>query len=112
MIPPSRVFPPVEFCRGTKPSQAANSRPERNTFGSATVVAMAVANSARCARNAFNQHRALTHQLFAAAMQQRRRLLLCRLDRHKSHRRALNRLANRFRIGTSHCDEDHDASMR
>src|SRR6516164_5644831 len=32
-MPPSRVFPPVEFCRGTKPSQAANSRPERNTFG-------------------------------------------------------------------------------
>src|SRR6266511_4089182 len=53
--------PGDEFCRGTKPSQAANSRPERNTFGSATVVAMAVANSARCARNAFNQHRALTH---------------------------------------------------
>src|SRR5437773_11017878 len=42
-MPPSRVFPPVEFCRGTKPSQAANSRPERNTFGSATVVAIAVA---------------------------------------------------------------------
>jgi hypothetical protein len=33
----------VEFCRGTKPSQAANSQPERNTFGSATVVAIAVA---------------------------------------------------------------------
>src|SRR5260370_26493723 len=42
-MPPSRIFPSVEFCRGTKPSQAANSRPERNTFGSATVVAMAVA---------------------------------------------------------------------
>jgi hypothetical protein len=46
-----------------------------------------------------HQHRALTHQLLAATMQQCRRLLLCRLDRHKSHRRALNRLANRFRIG-------------
>src|SRR5262249_43490452 len=43
VIPPSRVFPPVEFCRGTRPSQAPNSRPERNTFGSATVVAIAVA---------------------------------------------------------------------
>jgi len=43
VIPPSRVFPLVEFCRGTKPSQAANSRPERKTFGSATVVAIAVA---------------------------------------------------------------------
>ena len=32
-----------DAARGTKPSQAANSRPERNTFGSATVVAMAVA---------------------------------------------------------------------
>src|SRR5215470_8281867 len=41
-MPPSRVFPPVEFCRGTKPIHAANSRPERNTFGSATVVATAI----------------------------------------------------------------------
>src|SRR5262245_61745593 len=24
-MPPSRIFPPVEFCRGTNPSQAANS---------------------------------------------------------------------------------------
>jgi hypothetical protein len=46
-----------------------------------------------------HQHRALTHQLLAATMQQCRRLLLCRLDRHKSHGRARNRLANRFRIG-------------
>jgi hypothetical protein len=46
-----------------------------------------------------HQHRALTHQLLTATMQQRRRLLLCRLDRHKSHRRALNSLANRFGIG-------------
>ena len=29
-MPPSRGLLPVEFCRGTKPSQAANSRPERN----------------------------------------------------------------------------------
>src|SRR6516162_4114404 len=28
-IPPRRCLPPVEFCRGTKPSQAANSRPLR-----------------------------------------------------------------------------------
>src|SRR5437763_11643570 len=47
VIPPSRGLPPVEFCRGTKPSQAANSGPERKTFGSATVVAMAVAMSAQ-----------------------------------------------------------------
>src|SRR5215831_5401620 len=26
-IPPRRGLPPVEFCRGTRPSQAANSRP-------------------------------------------------------------------------------------
>src|SRR5262249_15765597 len=32
-------------------------------------------------------------------MQQLSRLLLGHLDRHKSHRRTLNRLANRFRIG-------------
>jgi hypothetical protein len=32
-------------------------------------------------------------------MQQLARLLLRRLDRHKSHRRALNSLANRCRIG-------------
>jgi hypothetical protein len=46
-----------------------------------------------------HQHRALTHQLLAATMQQLGRLLLCRLDRYKSHRRTLNRLANCFRIG-------------
>src|SRR5262249_61847424 len=28
-IPPRRCLPPVEFCRGTRPSQAANSRPLR-----------------------------------------------------------------------------------
>src|SRR5437870_2733683 len=32
-------------------------------------------------------------------MQQLGRLLLCRLDRYKSHCRALNRLANRFGVG-------------
>ena len=45
-----------------------------------------------------HQHRALTHQLLAATMQQLGRLLLRRLHRHKSHRRAPNRLANRFGI--------------
>src|SRR5258708_656 len=43
LIPPRRALPPVEFCRGTRPSQAANSRLLRNTLGSATVAAMAVA---------------------------------------------------------------------
>src|SRR5437763_8862557 len=42
-IPPRRCLPPVEFCRGTRPSQAANSRPLRKPFGSTTVAAMAVA---------------------------------------------------------------------
>src|SRR5262249_55572591 len=51
-MPPSRIFPPVEFCRGTKPNQAANSRPERNSFASATVVAMAVAMNRSNPRNA------------------------------------------------------------
>jgi Tat protein secretion system quality control protein TatD with DNase activity len=36
-------LPPVEFCLGTSPSQAANSLPLRNVLGSATVAAMAVA---------------------------------------------------------------------
>ena len=36
-------MPPVEFCLGTSPSQAANSLPLRNVFGSATVAAIAVA---------------------------------------------------------------------
>jgi LTXXQ motif family protein len=40
-----------------------------------------------------HQHRALAHQLLAATMQQLRRLLLCRLNRHKSHGRSANRLA-------------------
>ena len=37
--------PPVESCRGTIPIEAAKSRPDRNTFGSGTVAAMAVAPS-------------------------------------------------------------------
>src|SRR5262249_37031644 len=42
-IPPRRCLPPVEFCRGTRPSQAANSRPLRKPLGSTTVAARAVA---------------------------------------------------------------------
>src|SRR5262249_23559906 len=42
-ILPRRVLPPVEFCRGTRPSHAANSRPLRNAVGSTTVAAIAVA---------------------------------------------------------------------
>src|SRR5438045_2258065 len=42
-MPPRRCLPPVEFCRGTRPSQAANSRPLRNPLGSATLAAIAVA---------------------------------------------------------------------
>src|SRR5881394_749765 len=42
-IPPRRCLPPVEFCRGTRPSQAANSRPLRKPLGSTTVATMAVA---------------------------------------------------------------------
>src|SRR5262249_2708351 len=42
-IPPRRCLPPVEFCRGTRPSQAANSRPLRKPLGSTTVAASAVA---------------------------------------------------------------------
>src|SRR5262249_26052753 len=36
-IPPRRCLPPVEFCRGTRSSQAANSRPLRKPLGSTTV---------------------------------------------------------------------------
>src|SRR5262249_42559401 len=43
VMPPRRCLPPVEFCRGTRPSQAANSRPLRKPLGSTTVAAMAVA---------------------------------------------------------------------
>src|SRR5438128_7906035 len=42
-IPPRRTLPPGEFCRGTRPSHAANSRPLRKSLGSTTVAAMAVA---------------------------------------------------------------------
>src|SRR5262249_49128340 len=41
-IPPRRCLPPVEFCRGTRPSQAANSRPLRKPLGSTTVAARSV----------------------------------------------------------------------
>src|SRR6185312_1839234 len=42
-MPPNRFLPPVEFCRGTRPSHAANSRPLRKPLGSATIAATAVA---------------------------------------------------------------------
>ena len=32
-IRPMRSLPPVEFCRGTSPIQAASSRPDLNTEG-------------------------------------------------------------------------------
>src|SRR5215213_8366389 len=43
LVRPKRSLPPLEFCRGVIPSQAANSRPDRNTEGSATVAAIALA---------------------------------------------------------------------
>jgi Transposase len=42
-VRPKRSLPPLEFCRGVIPSQAANSRPDRNREGSATVAAIALA---------------------------------------------------------------------
>jgi hypothetical protein len=41
-IGPNLGFPPVEFCRGTSPIQAAKSRPDWKAVGSVTVAAMAV----------------------------------------------------------------------
>jgi hypothetical protein len=41
--PPKCCLPPVDFCRGVRPTHAANSRALRNAAGSATVAAMAVA---------------------------------------------------------------------
>jgi hypothetical protein len=40
---PKRFSPPLEFCRGVIPGHVSNSRPERNTDGSATVAAIALA---------------------------------------------------------------------
>src|SRR6516165_6991939 len=42
-IGPSFCLPPVESCRGTSPTQAAKSRPDRKAFGSVTVAVMALA---------------------------------------------------------------------
>jgi hypothetical protein len=43
LIRPNRAFPPVEFWRGTNPSQAANCRPEAKTPASGTAAAIALA---------------------------------------------------------------------
>ncbi len=43
MMRPSRSFPPVEFYLSVRPSQAANSRPERNLVGSGAVAAIGLA---------------------------------------------------------------------
>jgi hypothetical protein len=42
-MPARRCLPPLEFCRGTSPSQAASWRPELKHDGSVTVAAIAVA---------------------------------------------------------------------
>ena len=42
-ILPSRSLSPEEFCRGTRPSQAAKCRPDRNWEESPTLATMAVA---------------------------------------------------------------------
>jgi hypothetical protein len=42
-IPSRRCLSPLECCRGTRPNQAANCRPLRNTFASATAATIAVA---------------------------------------------------------------------
>ena len=39
VIFPSFAFPPLEFCLGVNPSQAAKSRPELNIAGSGTLAA-------------------------------------------------------------------------
>src|SRR3954468_14816220 len=44
-MPPSRSLPPLEFCFGTRPIQAARSRPVLNTAGSATLATNALASS-------------------------------------------------------------------
>src|SRR5262249_4603250 len=46
-----------------------------------------------------HQTRTLPHQPLPATVQQHSSLRVSRLDRHKAHRRAPNRLADRFRIG-------------
>jgi hypothetical protein len=43
-IGPSLCLPPVESCRGTRPIQAAKSRPDRKIVGSATVATKNVLN--------------------------------------------------------------------
>ena len=45
MIPPSLSLPPLEFCFGTSPIQAAKSRAERKPFGSGTLATRAVASA-------------------------------------------------------------------
>src|SRR4249920_2169494 len=42
LIPPSLSLPPLECCFGTSPIQAEKLRPDRKTFGSATLATKAV----------------------------------------------------------------------
>ena len=46
-MPSMRTRPPVPLCRGTRPSQAANSRPDLNAAGSPIAATAAVALSTR-----------------------------------------------------------------
>jgi hypothetical protein len=51
VIPPSRSLPPLEFCLGTSPIQAARLRPVLKAFGSATLATSALASSGPHAGN-------------------------------------------------------------
>src|SRR6516162_1622424 len=121
-ILPSLSLPPVECCLGTKPIHAARLRPEVNSFQSPTSATSAVATIGptpgisssrrlssleRCQAwmrfsmatisaltTAYWRARSLTNQKLPAAVQHQARLLLCRLRRHKSHRRPRDRLAD------------------
>jgi len=45
VMAPSVCLPPLEFCLGVRPSQAAKSRPDLNTLGSGTLAAITEAMS-------------------------------------------------------------------
>src|SRR5246127_2591969 len=104
---PSFCLPPVDFCSGVSPSQAAKSRPAGNPSAAGTSAVIAVEAALRKDIAVFHQVPAksvdalgaLTHQEIARAEHDAVRLLLFGLDRNEAHAWPLRRFTDGLCIG-------------
>ena len=110
LVRPNRSLPPLEFCRGVIPSHAANSRPDRNSDGSVTVAAIAVAPMTPMPGMVASKRLtllSLCHLVSRTSISRTRDMvsrswstIVCRIDRASSGSRACSRAISSFRAST------------